>query len=297
MIYSEAKTPMNKRDYEALLKRNNNRLLYAIYRETKETLQNVVKYPYSTVDSKLDEILYVLLLLIYNYAIWDVLDTEKIIQLSRLYPLVDPLALDRIERALKYDKGLLKSIYRDKFNQLKQFDVAKIMSDTPDEVKYYLSTLQTKLLADAQRHLMKKQVEGANVEQELKHFFNVRGRLIAETEGVRFFNLGVLRGANFGGVVAYRYVAMMDNKTCPLCRARHGKIILANDYASLLEHTPPIHPNCYTEGHLLWTKSGWKHWDEVEKGERVWSLNPKTQKVELARVVCKIKYWYEGKVY
>jgi len=288
---------MNKRDYEALIKRSKNRLLYAIYRESQKTLKNMVKYPYGEQENNLDEILYVLLLLIYNYAAWEVLDVTKLIELVRLNPILDPIVLKRVKRALKYDKGLLKSIYKDKIDQLSNFEVHQIFADMPDELKYYLSKVTSKVIFDAQKVIAAKQIDTENIESELKKFFHNRAKVVAETESVRYFNLGLLRASYFGDIVAFRYRAIMDEKTCPMCAARNGRIILANDFAGVLENTPPLHPNCYTEDHLLWTKSGWKHWSDVNEGELVWSLNPETLQEELTEVDCKVGYWYEGRVY
>lgn len=50
------------------------------------------------------------------------------------------------------------------------------------------------------------------------------------------------------GVDAYKYNAMMDDKTCNKCKALHGKIFLIEEKQPG-ENFPPIHRNCrcYTE--------------------------------------------------
>ena len=55
-------------------------------------------------------------------------------------------------------------------------------------------------------------------------------------------------------------------------------------------------PGCYTPDHEIFTEEGFKNVKEIKIGEKVWSVNPKTNELELATVVKTYKYFYKGKM-
>jgi len=67
-----------------------------------------------------------------------------------------------------------------------------------------------------------------------------RAEMIARTESVRIFNYAALTRYNNAGIKKWRWLAAMDERTCPICMSRHGKVF--SDPADLPPHAS--HPNC-----------------------------------------------------
>ena len=81
------------------------------------------------------------------------------------------------------------------------------------------------------------------LEDALEHANN---RLITggHTESMLAFNLGRVKAAKDSGkVVAFRYTAVLDARTCNLCAQTNGLILLP-DSPFFDELAPPRHPNC-----------------------------------------------------
>lgn len=55
-------------------------------------------------------------------------------------------------------------------------------------------------------------------------------------------------------------------------------------------------PGCYTPDHEIFTENGFKDITDLKVGEKVWSVNPETNKLELAEVVKMHKYFHNGKM-
>lgn len=51
---------------------------------------------------------------------------------------------------------------------------------------------------------------------------------------------------------------------------------------------------CYTFDHEIFTEEGFKNVKDIKVGEKVWSVNPETNELELAKVVKIHKYFYNG---
>ncbi|MBO8180779.1 MAG: hypothetical protein H0Z19_09955, partial [Archaeoglobus sp.] len=121
---------------------------------------------------------------------------------------------------------------------------------------------------------------------------------IARTEVIRASNYGRYEAWKKSRVVVGKeWVTAFDDRTCPECASCDGDQAPLEKPFRCGVMMPPAHPNCYTEGHLVWTLDGWKRFDEVKEGDLVWSLNPETLELEPARVECVIKYWHDGEVY
>jgi len=54
---------------------------------------------------------------------------------------------------------------------------------------------------------------------------------------------------------------------------------------------------CYSEDTQVLTENGWKYFYEVKKGEKVFTLNPKTNKIELQEPYRFYEYDFEGELY
>ncbi len=67
-----------------------------------------------------------------------------------------------------------------------------------------------------------------------------RAETIARTESARVFNQAALTRYNNAGIKKWRWMAAMDERTCPVCMERHGKTF--SNPADLPPHAS--HPNC-----------------------------------------------------
>lgn len=81
--------------------------------------------------------------------------------------------------------------------------------------------------------------------QKATKFSESRIQKIARTEATRAFNIGTLEETKDSEIVAgYKFVAVLDDRTTEICRARHGKFIPKSDHGLLISNTPPLHVNC-----------------------------------------------------
>ena len=70
-----------------------------------------------------------------------------------------------------------------------------------------------------------------------------RAELIVTTESTYADNRGRLSGFKKAGVDYVRFSAVLDLRTSPQCRSRHGKVRRL-DSAELADNTPPLHGRC-----------------------------------------------------
>jgi SPP1 gp7 family putative phage head morphogenesis protein len=70
-----------------------------------------------------------------------------------------------------------------------------------------------------------------------------RASLIVTTETTYAYNRGRLVAFKEAGVDYVRFSAVMDARTSPQCRSRHGKVMRLDD-PELPANTPPLHGNC-----------------------------------------------------
>lgn len=80
---------------------------------------------------------------------------------------------------------------------------------------------------------------------KFEEFTENRVRAIARTEATRAFNVGTLEESAQSRIVrGYRFVAVLDDRTTDICRARHGKFIPIDRVDTLGNELPPLHVNC-----------------------------------------------------
>lgn len=80
---------------------------------------------------------------------------------------------------------------------------------------------------------------------KFEDFTESRVKAIARTEATRAFNIGTLEESAQSEIVrGYRFVAVLDEKTTEICRARHGKFIPIDRVDTLGNELPPLHVNC-----------------------------------------------------
>jgi HK97 family phage portal protein len=108
------------------------------------------------------------------------------------------------------------------------------------------------------------------IREEIRSIFNGfslnRTKVIAITEGVRALNTGLMIAYQLAGIQKMRWHAVLDDRTCPFCKKKHGDIVtigepfaelgeeiegenedgepvtMKNEYAPVL--VPPLHPRC-----------------------------------------------------
>jgi len=129
----------------------------------------------------------------------------------------------------------LSVIDEDTVNQLKnlQLDLIKGLSE---EVKKKLAfQIREGLLRGETIRELTKRV------QEVTDKTKYEAERIARTEATRVFNLGALDRYKRAGAQYYKYLAAMDQRTCPRCARNYGKIFKIDDPNT---PRPPCHPNC-----------------------------------------------------
>lgn len=70
-----------------------------------------------------------------------------------------------------------------------------------------------------------------------------RGRAIAVTETTASFNQGRIAQFDRSGVDWWRFSAILDARTSPICRSRNGRLMRSDD-PRWRENVPPLHPRC-----------------------------------------------------
>lgn len=78
-------------------------------------------------------------------------------------------------------------------------------------------------------------------------------------------NAAALRSIKDAGLGYYRFIATLDNRTTPICRAHDGRIVSVEE-ASPGDNLPPLHPNCRSTiaGSLYGPEDGHK-----QEGKRI----------------------------
>ena len=80
------------------------------------------------------------------------------------------------------------------------------------------------------------------MERNLRNSYNACERL-ARTEVLHFFNKATFNSYEEHGVKEYRFVASLDERTCPICGGLDGKTFRLSDAEEGINY-PVIHPNC-----------------------------------------------------
>ncbi|MCD6108906.1 MAG: hypothetical protein J7J89_05515, partial [Thermoplasmata archaeon] len=70
--------------------------------------------------------------------------------------------------------------------------------------------------------------------------------------------------------------------------------LLPDNFVDTIITSPPYW--CYAEGHEVLTENGWKDISQVERGEKVLTVNPETMELEYATVTATRKWEYKGEM-
>ena len=102
--------------------------------------------------------------------------------------------------------------------------------------------------------------------------------------------------AGEAGVKRIQYSAILDRRTCVLCKKLDGMILEAGT-PEAKKFKPPIHSHCYSYDTEVYTSEGWKLFNELTGDEEILSLTPETHLIEWANINNKIAFHHDGIVY
>lgn len=145
---------------------------------------------------------------------------------------------------------------------------------------------------------------------------------VADTEIQNAFNNSFVQEEVYnteeGKKTYFKRIEVIDGNTCPKCKAINGKIAVwsdkpLNDEKSKdknadyviwegkdgFEWDCPIsvkHPYCYSDDTEVMTNNGWKLFKDVEKTDRIMSINPDTKEIDFIPFIQKIQYEYNGEM-
>ena len=119
-----------------------------------------------------------------------------------------------------------------------------------------------------------------------------------------------------GEKVYFKRFEMNDDNTCRKCRKLNGTIVLWSDVPLPDEHIRDpyakyaiwegknegdcpigiVHPYCYSDDTEVMTNNGWKLFKDVEKNDKIMSINPETKEIDFVPFVKQVQYEYNGKM-
>jgi len=117
----------------------------------------------------------------------------------------------------------------------------------------------------------------------------VRAEMIARTELSWAYNRSAKRIYRDAGFARVEWSAVLDQRTCPICRGRNGETYPIDNHPDC-----PAHPRCYDKETEVYTDRGWIKFSKLIGDEKFLSLNPETHQPEWTSSVKNISYSYEG---
>jgi len=176
-----------------------------------------------------------------------------------------------------------------------------------EQKTYYknMTELQSKAI---NRVVSKGKKEGKSYEEIADNVMNTNKRItqnranaIARSEVVKSNNMGQVKTLKSAGAKKYNFIHSGDKKVCPICKNYQGasgrEKIYEVERAGTKDHPLPVqntHPNCFSDDTEVLTKEGWKYFKDVEKGDLIFSLNPKNKEVGWQEAIEKVEYYHKG---
>lgn len=116
--------------------------------------------------------------------------------------------------------------------------------------------------------------------------------------------------------VYFKRFEMIDDNTCKKCKKINGTVVLWSDVPLPDEHIKDpyakiaiwegktdgeypeslLHPWCYSDDTEVMTNNGWKLFKDVEKNDKIMSINPETKEIDFIPFVKQVQYEYNGKM-
>jgi len=128
--------------------------------------------------------------------------------------------------------SLLGVVDEETLNQLKniQLDLVKGLSE--DMKKQVAFQLRDGLLKGESPRQLAERIK------KITDSMRNRAEKIARTETIRIFNTAAVDRYKKAGIKKWKWLAAMDERTCPICGPRHNKTF------NITDDPPPAHPNC-----------------------------------------------------
>ena len=109
-----------------------------------------------------------------------------------------------------------------------------------------------------------------------------RAEMIARTEHARAVNTGTLQAYENYNVNKVEIITAGDDNVCEDCIffEEHNPYSLSEAQEIL-----PVHPNCYMPDTLIATQYGWKHFQDLNREDRILSFNPENNSIDFLEYV------------
>ena len=185
----------------------------------------------------------------------DLITTLKT-DMSRLDDLLS-VTSETMQEALTYqdENRVRNAVYREirkganKAATFSAISDSRLMNDIAEgmvtSAKYYTNNYFNRFVLPAlqdkvEEYLILKEADTAGykaireaMEDRLKsaHYW----RIVANASASRSYHYGLLKGAQANGQTGYRFEAVLDNRTTPICRELHGREFWIADAVSLVE--------------------------------------------------------------
>jgi len=118
-----------------------------------------------------------------------------------------------------------------------------------------------------------------------------RASLIARTETANALGKAFMDRGKEMGIEGKSWITAGDDNVSDGCLENEGAgVIPFNDVFPSGDETPPRFPGCYSDDTEVYTEKGWRKIKNVSIGDVVYSLNPKTLKLEKAVTVNTISH-------
>lgn len=184
---------------------------------------------------------------------------------SGAFVLIDSIVKEEVNRLASIEKTIVgsgfKEIYISAIDEtskiykiqldLQQFDIENALNkrwvgrNWSDSIWSNKNKLYQKLKASIGSVIMNgdsKDKAVAAIKESMDVGFTEADRLV-RTETMQLINSAQLKTYATGGIVKYRYLAALDERTSTICQTLNGKEFLLKD-AELGVNFPPMHPNC-----------------------------------------------------
>lgn len=131
------------------------------------------------------------------------------------------------------------------------------------------------------------ELEIAGVSPLNKHTAQQRAKMIARTEVNSVKNKARLQAYKDNNIEWVNVNTQHDNRVCQICLDIESK----NPYPiDEVNNLLPVHPNCYDDETEVYTKDGWKLFNDVSLEDEILTLNPETKLTEFVKPVRLISY-------
>lgn len=207
--------------------------------------------------------------------------------------LLLPLLLDYYKNTnnLVYSSMNIKPILTDNdllnFIEIRQYNYDLLTNLCDDLDKNFKDIILEGVVNNKSVDEIANELEIAGISPLNKHTAQQRAKMIARTEVNSVKNKARLQAYKDNNIEWVDIVTMHDLKVCGDCLSLEAN----NPYhISEVEGLLPVHPNCYDDETEVYTKDGWKLFNDVSLEDEILTLNPETKLTEFVKPVRLISY-------